>query len=428
MGARKCKNWLASYLRYTEASEAPDRFHFWSGVAAIAGALRKKVWLDMGLFEWTPNFFVLLVAPAGIVSKSTTATLAMDILSEVAGITFGPSSVTWQALIDSFLESFLKWDPDPNFEARILEGKGLEMSCITVAASEFGTFFDPQNRELVDVLVDLYDGRKAGFVRRTVGTGKKTVRSPWLNLIACTTPAWISEHLSNHFTGGGFSSRCIFVWADVKRRLVAYPFLEMEKFNKALRKDLFEDLQAMANLFGPFTLSGEAIKYGTELYEMAFKSPNPGVMSDLIMGWMARRQTHLHKLAMVLSAAESDAMIIEEKHLRKAHACLEQIEPDLPIIFKWGAKEATAQIAASVLDVLKKAKRMGRDDLYRAFWKTTSYQTFDEALTGLVNAGLVRLLNEGSQSVIEINETLVNNVVRQFVADPTAEENKAERG
>lgn len=411
---RKCKNWIETYLKYTEASEAPSRFHFWSGAAAIAGALRKKVSLDMGLFEWTPNLYVFLVAPPGIVSKSTTAGIAMDLLSEVDGVKFGPSSVTWQALIEKFEESLVKWDPDPNLEQRILAGRGVEMSCLTICASELGTFFNPEDREMIDVLVDLYDGRKGGLVRRTVGKGEHVAKSPWLNLVACTTPAWIAEHLSNHFTGGGFSSRCIFVWADAKRRLVAYPFMEMDPALQALRTDLVSDLRLMAKLHGRFRLSEGAMRLGRKLYEESFRGVAASTKPDVLMGALARRQTHLHKLSMILSASEGDSLIIEEHHMQEAETAISKIEPDLAVIFRWSKKEDVALVAQQLIDEIRRQKRIKKAELFQIFYRGLSYQTFELALDGLINGHLVKMTSEMTHVWLEPEELATNNVAEIF--------------
>ena len=76
---RNYDDWLKAYLRYAESTEAPMHMHFWSGVSAVAGALRRRVWIDQAYFKWYPNFYIVLVAPPGIVSKSTTVGIAMNL-------------------------------------------------------------------------------------------------------------------------------------------------------------------------------------------------------------------------------------------------------------------------------------------------------------------------------------------------------------
>jgi hypothetical protein len=76
---RHFKHWLKAYLDYTSASEAPDAFHFWTGVSTIAGALRRHVWVEQHIFQWIPNFYIIFVAPAGVATKSTTLNLGMGL-------------------------------------------------------------------------------------------------------------------------------------------------------------------------------------------------------------------------------------------------------------------------------------------------------------------------------------------------------------
>lgn len=95
---RKLKHWLKAYMNFTRASESPDAFHFWTGVGTIAGALRRRVWLDMRHFQWTPNIYIILVGPPGVANKSTTVRIGSSLLSQVDGIHFGPQSMTWAIL------------------------------------------------------------------------------------------------------------------------------------------------------------------------------------------------------------------------------------------------------------------------------------------------------------------------------------------
>ena len=80
---RNFPNWLQGYLEYTKASESPTPFHFWTGVSTIAGALRRRVWIDQRYFQWTPNFYIVLVGPAGVAAKSTSLRSGMKLLEKL---------------------------------------------------------------------------------------------------------------------------------------------------------------------------------------------------------------------------------------------------------------------------------------------------------------------------------------------------------
>jgi len=141
------------------------------------------VWIDQTYFKWFPNHYILLVAPPGIVSKSTTASIATNLLRRVPGIKFGPDIVTWPALVKDFAESI---------EGFKVDGATLIQCALTLEASELGNLLDPEDRGFIDLLVHLWDGSDKPFRKLTKGAGNDTVQNPYINLIACTTPAWIA--------------------------------------------------------------------------------------------------------------------------------------------------------------------------------------------------------------------------------------------
>ena len=154
--SRKLDNWLQNYLTYTANLEAPTDFHFWAGVYTICSALQGKCWFDMGLFRWRPNCYIVFVAPPGIATKSTTVGIADELMRTIPEINVGPSSVTWQALFDSFVD-FQRVDRCMNAHTSIREVS--HASC-SISVSELGTFLDLQDNKLIDFLVDQWDGNE----------------------------------------------------------------------------------------------------------------------------------------------------------------------------------------------------------------------------------------------------------------------------
>ena len=200
--SRNCSNWIKTYLEYTHHTEAPSLFRLWSAIWAIAGALRGKVWLDMGPFLWRPNFYIILVAPPGIATKSTAFGVASRFLYSCEGILPGPDSTTWQALTQYMAENVYE-EVFPN---------GMQpMSNVALALSELGSFLKLDNLEMMDVLTDLWDGRDAGRPWRynTRHSGEIVIHQPFVHFIGGTTPAWIAESFREHTIGGGFASRSI---------------------------------------------------------------------------------------------------------------------------------------------------------------------------------------------------------------------------
>jgi hypothetical protein len=381
-------NWIKAYMEYSSHSEAPDKFHFWTAVSTIAGALRRRVWIDQGYFQWTPNFYIIFVAPPGIVSKSTTLGIGMRLLKDIPGIKFGPDAVTWQALTQALAESTeAVLMPDENFHS---------MSCVTIASSEFGTFLNPNDREMVDVLVSLWDGQLGVWEKKTKTMGSDRIENPWINIAACTTPAWIAGNFPDYLIGGGFTSRCVWVYAENKRRLVAYPGDELPAEFREMERILKRDLEAISELAGQFRLSPEARTLGVDWYEHHYNNRNKELDNDRFAGYLARKQTHIHKLAMVLSVSESGKLIVEREHLQSAIDIVTGLEEDMPRVFSHIGLQGATKHAHDVLGIIRAHGKIEKDRLLRIVLQYMSGKEFAEAIESLVHANLVRIEQHGN--------------------------------
>ena len=394
--SRIYSNWITQYIEYTANSEAPPRFHYWTAVSSIAGALRRRVYFNMGRFRWYPNFFIFFVAPPGIVQKSTTADVGMEMLQEIDGINIGPASTSWQALVKALSEC--------QEEYPLGDGNYQPMSAMTIVASELGTFLDPRNREMIDVLVALWDGKEGAWKKLTKMDGEELVINPWINLIGCTTPAWVAENFNAYFTGGGFASRSVLVFADEKYRLEPYPFLTMMEGSDEVKIRLINDLTEISKMQGEYKLSKAAIDWGIEWYTEHYTKGHDHLEGEKFKGYLARKQTQIHKTGMVLAAAASDSLIITKDHLKEAYNQLTELETYMPKVFGLSNKEALVDVTEDVLTKLKqKGGRLSKRKLYREFHTTLMYETYDKVLASLVNSGRVNMGTEGNTMMLWID-------------------------
>ena len=363
MSERKHDDWLKAFIEYASYGEAPMKSLFWTGVSTIAGALRRRVWIEQKYFQWTPCFYVILVAPPGIIAKSTTANIGMNLLREVPGIKFGPDVVTWQALVEALGKST---------ELALDESTGeyLPMSALTIASDEFGTFLDPNDRGMVDALVSLWDGKKGTFTKVTKSSGSDSVENPWVNIIACTTPGWIEGNFPEYMVGGGFTSRCIFVYTEKKRQLVAYPAESVPENFEEMKTDLIHDLELISTMIGEYKLTEAAKVWGRDWYAKHWETRPAHLDNDRFGGYLARKQTHIHKLAIVLSASESSHLEIRPDNLKFAEAMITSLERDMPAVFATiGQTDQTRGLSGLVKIVLTKRK-ISQVALYRLMFRT----------------------------------------------------------
>lgn len=401
MTTRNYADWLKAYLKYAEATEAPQHMHFWSGVSAVAGALRRKVWIDQAYFKWYPNFYIVLVAPPGIVSKSTTVGIAMDLLRKVPGIHFGPDVVTWQSLVERFASIT---------EAFEYQSEYHPMSAMTLESSEFGNLLDPQDKGMIDLMVALWDGKQGGFEKSTKSSGNDVVENPWINLIACTTPSWINGNFPEYMIGGGFTSRTIFVYADQKAKFIAYPGLEVAKDLKEQQEKLVADLTQISALTGEYKLTDRAVEWGREWYKHHYSHRPANLDMDHFGGYIARKQVQMHKLAMVLAASSSDELLITEENLQVADYMITDLEPDLRFVFqRIGQPETTAHIEKFV-EFVHAAGEAGVE--YAAAYQHVhalfpSLREFEDMVAGCIKAGYISITQRNGGAIVRAGKAAV---------------------
>jgi len=386
MAKRRCEDWLKTYMSYTEHLESPTSFHFWTGVSTIAAVLRRQVWLSQLDFLWTPNFYIVLVAPPGVANKSTTISVGRDLLDEVPNITLGPSSLSWQSLIDAFNDAtYGITNP--------VTGEAIATSPITCAVSELGTFLHPSDRDLVQFLTDVWDSPKR-WKRRIRSEGVITVEGPWLNMIGATTPGWLADNYPERLIKEGLTSRIIFAYETAKRHLTAYLEDAVDRVvHKEQRLDLIDDLCMMSQMVGQMTISSEAKAWGKEWYDNFWATRPPDLISDRFDGYISRKQTLIHKLAIVLQVAKGQDMEIQLDTLQTAEQILTSQEADMRKVFECLGVVPQRQHTVLILQTTKCApnQTISKRELWQILNHRMTMGEFNAALESCREAGYVSI-------------------------------------
>lgn len=372
------RDWLQEFVEFGSFGEANPQILWWSGVATVASALRRKVWVDQYYFEWSPNFYIVIVAPPGVVAKTTTIGTGLRLLRQVDSVTLGPNITTWQALLQYM---------GNNSEEVDVPGYGvMSMSCITVAVSELGTFLDPKDRYQTDVLVDLWDGRRDMLDKITKGAGNDHLENAWVTIVGGTNRAWIAENFTEYSLQGGLLSRIIFLYADKKHKLVALPGKCVPKDIKAREESLVAGLKVISDYAGEFHLTQKAEDWMEEWYAETW-----GKVTEDSDGRITRRQAHIVKTAMVISASRFEFPRITEKHLQDARIAFEAAENGSKVVFELVGQTPITRAAREIADIVTASGPQKESLLYRTyFFRKMSYTEYKEALGSAVECDLVK--------------------------------------
>lgn len=399
MTARHFPDWLTAFQDYASFGEAPRRMYFWTGVSTIAGALRRHVWIDQSpQFMWFANLYVILVAPPGVVAKTSTADIGMDLLRSVPGVQFGPSVVSWQALVQAFGQSAEAFQ-DPG------TGEYITHSPMTISSGEFGNLLNPQDKEMVDMLVNLWDGK--GFRKVTKHSGSDDVVNPWINIIACTTPAWIAGNFPEYMIGGGFTSRCVFVYADKKEKFVAYPARRKPTDLADTKLKLIADLETISTkIVGEYKMAEDAMDWGEEWYLTHNTSRPEHLQDERFGGYLARKQTFIHKIAMILAASQRNELIITKSDLEIAAVMVTDLEAEMINVFRKIGRSDVSASADRLVGYMKLRKECPYAEAYRYIHaQFPSMKDFEDILKGLIQAGYLTLVMNGGTPSLRYNET-----------------------
>lgn len=312
MTDRILDDWVKSYLVYTAESESPDEYHRWVAFSVIAGALRRKVFFNMSYFQLYANQYIVLVGPPGRCKKSTSMRIGRTLLGGVPGIKFTTDSVTRERLIQDLTQAYS-------------DGH----SSMTAYSSELATLLTSSGMDMVAFLTDIYDSPHEWSHQTKMG-GMNKIKAPYLNLIAATTPDWISRAMPMDTVGIGLTSRVVFVYQDTPRIKDPFPVLSQEQVK--LQDYLVHDLNIIATLQGEFILSPGAKEFYTNWYKQHLAEPNP-TKDKRLNGYFDRKPMHILKLGMVISAATKNDLVLTEQDIDRSLEMLGQVEDAMPKVF-----------------------------------------------------------------------------------------------
>ena len=402
---RNFPSFIEAYVAHTTATEAPEQFHRWTAISLIASTIGRNLWIDQGHFKWYPNFYIFMIAKAGLGTKSTAMSIGKRILAESRVVRIGANSATWQALAKELKEAkrtfkSLKdgeWDPNADTTP---------YCTMSYFASELGNFLDFENRELVEFLTEMWDCPDDIWSRKTVSGGKLEIENPCLNMIGATTLNWVKNNYKHSLVGGGFSSRIIMILGRDKRALIPYPVLEKESpATLAMKPQLVEDIIAISKLYGPMSMTDEAIDYGRSWYRDHYMNPKKRrLQGEQYEGYYARKQTHMHKLAMILSVARGDDLTVTLDDLQLAHRMLDDTEGDLGELMEYAQVSGDYSTKKTeLMNTIRATSPIEKDMLYQRVMMTMQAKEFDQILGDLVRGRAVTLRRSGSSLMVVMN-------------------------
>lgn len=372
MGNRKCENWIQSFIEWVAPrSEAPENFILWTALFSLSTAVRRRVFIGekyLGGWRCYPHLYILFVGPPGM-RKTVTISKAQDLLDLVGGLHAAPTNTSQAAL-----------------SVRMLEASD---HAIYIVGEEFGDLFLKSGTEMYEFLTSAFDAKRRLEVA-TIARGTEFLENPCINMLAGTTPKWISENMPESVIGGGFAARVLFVYEDkLRQKRFFYTDTQDDPTRvEEQRQNLAFDLSHIAtNLTGEFSLDKET----QEFLENWYQNHEPNKMHPKVRGYFARKHVHLLKLMMTIHLSYSDELELNIQDAHKALALLHLIEPKLLTVFEGIGKNQYTFDMRDILEYISKNQPVSKRALLQEFMSVATPNLLQELIGGLISMERIKV-------------------------------------
>lgn len=323
------------YVEYTSRAEAPLPYHFFSSVIGVAAVLNRRVWVEMGYFNFYPATGVIILGPSGL-RKTSAADIIVKMLQELQITPIYSEKLTPEALIDSM--------------------KG-ENATGLIYAPEMAVFLNRQkyNEGLVQLITRFMDCPEE-WASGTIMRGKTPLRNIAISVLMCSTPDWFVTNIPEDTFGGGFVARNLLVVQESTSRCEPIP----RPGDPTLKERLMMQLAWFHTFMGKIGIAGHSgqpkctCKFCKWYRDHLIKTQHPE--HELLGTYYQRKQGHVVRLAICLHIGthyEYDVHTICEECFERAAHILDWNEKFLPNLFRQLFKSQSGQDQELVLRTLR---------------------------------------------------------------------------
>lgn len=409
-------NFIANFMTYAQGCEAPQAYTTWAAVSTLASLVSRRVYINQGYFTIYPNLYIVLVGMPGD-RKTTAMVMSSDILNavnDVARQQNRPVAIPMSA--DCMTkEAVCKYMAANCIREFVPTGatKPKQYTPLTLCLTELTHFLGTGNSaHMIDFLVTIFD--REVYETKTKNKGDDIIPGPFLNILACTTPAAITRYLKEDVISGGFSRRALFVYEMEPGEPVSWP--EISDMSKLAIKECLEWAEKIQQVQGEFKVDEKFKKWYDQWYRDLF-AENRKPQETMTRGYFRSKHIQAFKIAMLIALAESTDLILTIDHFQVATEMLDRLEKNLPKVYEGMGRNELNAVAAKVMQLIDMAGQpIPEKKILSEMFRDADTRELYGIIEHLKRVGKVVALDEKDSSGNVIRRCLATPQVAQAVA------------
>lgn len=372
-------------------SESPITYNVWSAISAVSAVLKDNVFIRRGNYKIYPNQYIVLVGPPGVGKGEAIRPAHSFVKNPITNIPFAnyiQDSVTMPKLIDIIATGFKS--PPTVSNGMLLNRQ--DSTCI-LQAEELATLIS-SSEQMPVFLCRTWDGKE--YVYDTKGKGKSVIKDMCVSLIGACTQKFIRSINNNHGAevNNGFTARTIFVFAEMPSQAIVWP-PGFEDYPQ-IKYTLDNDLQIISNLRGEFGWLDSARK----IYEGKYQEIGSSISdddSDIVRHFKARQRIHILKVAMTLSAASRDDLVIDDYTICESITLVDEVLKTLDSAFGGVGESELAESMHKITEYISKKGISSRNEILKDNRRNITAEDLDRVLYVLEVSRIVYKFYQGKQ-------------------------------
>lgn len=301
--AIKDDTFLAKYMDYMDPLETPLAYDFWCGLYLISSAVSRTMQVARPHAPVFMNLYAVLCADAGTTRKSS-AIRRCEAVYRAAGLHNHASLITGSC------------SPEAITQELVTRTEAGQPASVNIMVSELVTFLgrEQYTMGMPGLLTDLYDCPDYRDGKR-VNDAEQHIRNVFISFLSASTPSWLVRAINPDVIEGGFTSRCLFIIEERRKRIVAWPD---EGSNAGLIPGCVDSLHQIMSDAVRYSNRGVTLTENAKEAFINWYEQRKGEAHDpFTTSFEAREDHHILRLAGLL-ACNDRSFVIDVFHIRHA--------------------------------------------------------------------------------------------------------------